>query len=252
MSLNQEETRRYSRNIILPEIGAAGQEKLKVAKVLVIGAGGLGAPALVYLAASGVGNIGIVDDDKVELSNLQRQIIHETGDIGRLKAESARDALHDLNPLVNIKTHPVRLDEKNAAALISEYDLVLDGSDNIETRFLVNDACHHLHKTLISSAILGFQGQISTFKAYLLGNNPCYRCLYPDPPPVEAMPNCSENGVLSPLAGIMGAIQAAEAIKELLGIGESLSGYILMVDLIKNEFRKTRLNREPACPLCRN
>ncbi len=248
--LTEEELRRYSRNIILPDIGEAGQQKLKKAKVLVIGAGGLGSPALLYLAATGIGHIGIIDSDKVELSNLQRQIIHETGDISRPKAESARDALHDLNPLVHVESHTFRLTEKNAAALIPEYDIILDGSDNIGTRFLVNDTCHAAKKSLVSGAIVGFQGQVSVFKSHIPGNNPCYRCLYPEPPPEDAMPSCAENGVFSPLGGIMGSLMAAEAIKELTGAGESLSGYVLLVDLLKNNFRKVKLNRDSECSAC--
>lgn len=248
--LTNAELRRYSRNIVLPEIGEGGQEKLKKAKVLVIGAGGLGSPALLYLAASGVGHIGIIDSDKVELSNLQRQIIHETGDISRPKAESALDALHDLNPLVQAESYPLRLAAENAAELISAYDIILDGSDNIETRFLVNDKCYAAKKILVSAAIVGFQGQVSVFKSHIPGNNPCYRCLYPEPPPEDAMPNCAENGVFSPLGGIMGSLMAAEAIKELLGVGESLSGYILMADLLKNGFRKVKLNKDSECSVC--
>lgn len=182
MSLKEEQLRRYSRNIIIPEIGKVGQEKLLASKVLVIGAGGLGSPCLLYLASSGVGTIGVVDSDKVELSNLQRQIIHESGDIGRLKTDSAADSIGDLNPDIKIIKHSIRMAEENADEIIKGYDLVVDGSDNINTRFLINDVCYKHKKTLVSAAILRFEGQLSTFKAHLGGDNPCYRCLYPDPP----------------------------------------------------------------------
>ncbi len=244
--------RRYARQTILPDIGKEGQEKLLKSKVIVIGAGGLGSPALLYLAASGVGTLGIIDGDKVEISNLQRQIIHETGDIGRKKAESAKDAIEDLNPDVKVIIYPERITSNNAEKIINDYDLVVDGSDNIETRFLINDICFKLKKTLISAAILKYEGQISTYKAYLKNGHPCYRCLYPEPPPQDAMPSCSTNGILAPVAGVMGAMQAQEVIKEILGIGESLSGYLLVYDGLKMESRKVKLNKDKNCPLCKN
>lgn len=241
------EKRRYARQMILPGFGEAGQARLKAAKILVVGAGGLGSPALLYLAAAGVGTLGILDHDRVEMSNLQRQIAFETADIGRMKAEAAADALADLNPEITLNTHVLKLDETNAAALIAAYDLVLDGSDNIATRYVVQDACHQNRKTLISAAVLGLEGQLSTYKAYLGGAHPCYRCLYPEPPPADAMPTCAENGILGAAAGVMGALMAAEAVKEITGIGQSLSGTLLRVDLFTATFRRTLLKPDPKC-----
>jgi len=232
MPLNDGQLVRYSRNIKLAEIGKAGQEKLLCSKVLVIGAGGLGSPLLLYLAAAGVGTIGIIDSDKVDLSNLQRQILHETSDIGIDKVESAKEALHDLNPEINIKTYCSRLDAGNIEEIIAGYDIIADGSDNFETRFLVNDTCYNLEKPLVSAAIAGFQGQLSTFKAYIDGNHHCYRCIYPDMPPAEVMPSCAEYGVLGAVAGVMGTWQAIEVIKELLGIGETLSGNLIVFNAL--------------------
>lgn len=249
--LSDSEKRRYARQIILPGMGEAAQLRLKSAKILVIGAGGLGSPALLYLSAAGVGTLGIVDHDRVELSNLQRQILFETADADRPKAESAADALADLNPQVTVLPHVVKLDATNASQLIGAYDLVLDGSDNIATRFTVHDTCYALKKPLISAAVLAFEGQISTYRAYLGGHNPCYRCLYPEPPPADAMPTCAQNGILGPVAGVMGALMAAEAVKEITGVGEGLSGILLRVDLLKNQLTRTVLKPDPACPLCR-
>jgi len=248
--MNQDQLRRYSRNIILPEVGEEGQEKLLAARVLVVGAGGLGSPVLLYLAAAGVGNIGIIDDDKVDVSNLQRQVIHETTDIGRPKAESAADALHDLNPDINLAVYNERLDAGNAAKIIGQYDIVADGSDNIDTRFLVNDVCFATEKTLVSAAIHRFEGQLATFKAYLGGDNPCYRCIYPSEPPADAMPSCAEAGILGPVAGVMGAWQATEVLKELLDIGESLSGSLVIFDALKAVSRKVNVKPDPECPVC--
>ena len=241
---------RYARNISLPEVGTAGQERLSQAKVLVVGAGGLGSPLLLYLTAAGIGTIGIVDDDRVALSNLQRQVLHETADIGRLKTDSARDALQDLNPEVKIIPHAFRLDDTNAATLIQDYDLIADGCDNFETRFLVNAACLKAEKTLGSAAVIGFGGQLYTFKPYLGAPHPCYQCLCPELPPPDATPRCADSGVLGSVAGILGAWQATEAIKELLGIGESLSGHMLLLDALKAEIRKVKLPRDPACVCC--
>ena len=241
---------RYARNISLPEIGAGGQTTLERARVLVIGAGGLGSPLLLYLAAAGVGTLGIVDYDRVALSNLQRQIIHETADIGRPKTDSAADALSDLNPDITIIPHTGRLDETTAAAIISEYDIVADGCDNFATRFLVNRQCLHHRKTLVSASIGGFVGQLYTFKPYLGGNNPCYQCLYPDLPAPDATPSCAEGGVLGSVAGIMGAWQATEVIKEILGIGDSLSGFMLLFDALSADVRKVRIPRLPNCQCC--
>ena len=235
---------------MLPEIGVAGQEKLLSAKVLVIGAGGLGSPLLLYLAAAGVGTIGIVDSDKVELSNLQRQIAFETADIGRSKTESAADAVNDLNPDIRVVQHPVRLTVENARTLISGYDMVADGSDNFETRFLVHDTCFSLRKPVISAAVVGFKGQLSTYKAYEGAKNPCYHCFIPETPPAEIMPNCADNGVLGAVAGVMASLQATEVIKELLGIGKSLSGSVVVFDALDAILRATQLRRDPACPFC--
>lgn len=247
--LADSQKRRYARQIILPEMGEAGQARLAAARVLVIGAGGLGAPCLLYLAAAGIGTIGIADHDKVDLSNLQRQVLFETSDIDRAKTDAAKDALEDLNPEITITTHMLRVDEKNIPALIANYDLIIDGSDNIATRFAVHDACYAAKKTLISAAVLGFEGQISTYKAYLGGENPCYRCLYPEPPPADSMPTCAENGILGAVTGVMGALQAGEAVKEIIGIG-SLSGVLLRVDLRSMEFKRTVLKPDAKCRCC--
>lgn len=241
---------RYARNISLAEIGEAGQEKLLASKVLVIGAGGLGSPLLYYLAAAGIGTIGVVDDDRVALNNLQRQIIHETDDIGRPKVQSAADALSLLNPDIAVVPHLLRLDASNAEELIAGYDMVADGCDNFETRFLVNQICRQLEKTLVSAAVIGFTGQLYTFKSHLGGNLPCYQCLYPEPPAAGATPPCSQAGVLGSVAGMLGSWQATEVIKELLGIGESLAGQMLMFDALGANTRKLQLPRNPACPGC--
>lgn len=248
--MQYEQERRYSRQIILPEIGKSGQKKLLNSKVLVVGAGGLGSPALLYLAASGVGTIGIVDNDNVELSNLQRQVLHETYDIDNAKTESAKAALHDLNPEIEIKCYQLYLNAENIDEIVSGYDVVLDGSDNFETRFLVNDKCFAHKKTLISAAIQGFTGQLATFKAYLGEPHPCYRCIYPDVPPPGTIPSCSENGVLGPLAGVMGSWQATEVIKELLGVGKSLSGFLIVFDALGGNMRKVNVRRNSACKCC--
>ncbi len=236
---------RYSRHLILPELGEEGQTRLLNASALVIGAGGLGSPALLYLAASGVGRIGIIDSDKVELSNLQRQVIHETSDIGRWKAESAADSISDLNPDIKTEIYKERLTEKNAEELIKKYDAVLDGSDNFETRFLVNDVCVKLKKPLVTAAILRFEGQVTVFD--MEANSPCYRCLYAEVPPAGTMPTCESNGIFSPVAGIAGTIQAAEAVKLLAGIKSELRGNLLVFDGLKMNFRKVKLNKDKKC-----
>ncbi len=241
---------RYARHIVLPEVGGIGQAKLMEASVLVVGAGGLGAPLILYLAAAGVGRIGVVDDDTVALSNLQRQVIHATGDIGRAKVESAREAVARINPETRLEAIPARLDASNAARLIAGYDLVADGSDNFETRFLLNDACHFGRRTLVSAAILRFEGQVATFKSHLGRDYPCYRCLYREPPPPGLVPSCSEGGVFGALAGAVGSIQAVEVLKEIMGIGESMAGSLLIYDALGVTFRKMRLPRDPTCPLC--
>jgi len=246
--LKHEQKIRYSRHLILPELGEEGQKRLLDSSVLVIGAGGLGSPALLYLAASGVGRIVIVDSDKVELSNLQRQIIHESGDIGRLKVWSAADSINDLNPDVKLNVYAERLDESNADEFISNVDVVLDGSDNIATRFLVNDICVKLKKPLFTAAILRFEGQATSFTQE--PDSPCYRCLYPDAPPADSMPTCAENGIFAPVAGIMGAIMANEAVKYLAGLGTSLKGNLLRFDGLKMEFKKVKLPKDRKCRVC--
>ena len=250
MEFSEEQIERYARHIILPEVGGEGQAKLLQSRVLVIGAGGLGSPLLLYLAAAGTGTLGVVDDDFVDLSNLQRQVIHGTGRIGAAKVESARETLGEINPEVTLVTHQTRLTAKNALELIADYDLVADGSDNFATRFLVNDACYLAKTPLVSAALLRFEGQISTFKAYLGGEEPCYRCIFREPPPPGLIPTCAEGGVLGAVAGAMGSIQAVEVIKELLGIGESLSGSLVLYDALTTTFRKIKVKPDPECPLC--
>jgi adenylyltransferase/sulfurtransferase len=246
LDFTEEQIHRYARHILLPEVGGEGQARLLASKVLVIGAGGLGSPLILYLAAAGVGTIGVVDDDVVELSNLQRQILHVSDSIGSAKVDSAARAVAAINPDVTLVPHRVRLTEENARALIGHYDLVADGSDNFSTRFLVNDAAQAESKTVVSAAVLRFEGQISTFKP----GGPCYRCLYPDDLSDADMPNCGQAGVFGAMAGLMGSLQAMEVLKEILGIGDSLSGSLLLVDGLATAFRKVRLPRDPACPCC--
>ncbi len=250
MDFTDEQLHRYARHIVLPEVGGIGQAKLLEARVLVVGAGGLGAPLLLYLAAAGVGTIGVVDDDVVDLSNLQRQVIHATSRIGTAKVESAREAVADVNPGVTVVTHAERLGPSNVGDLIGAYDLVADGSDNFATRFLLGDACHLGAKTLVSAAILRFEGQIATFKSHLGPDWPCYRCLFADPPPDGLIPSCAEGGVLGALAGSVGSIQATEVLKEVMGIGDSLAGSLVIYDALTTTFRKLRLKRNPGCRLC--
>ncbi|MFO1152402.1 MAG: molybdopterin-synthase adenylyltransferase MoeB [Rhodospirillales bacterium] len=249
------EVQRYARHILLDEIGGAGQAKLLASRVLVVGAGGLGSPLLLYLAAAGVGTIGIVDDDRVDLSNLQRQIVHATGAIGRPKVESAKATLAAINPDVRVIAHQQRLTPANALALVTDYDVIADGSDNFPTRFLVNDACHLGRRPLVSGAVLRFDGQVATFRSFAAGpgeppRGPCYRCLYPAPPPAGAIPSCAEAGVLGAFCGVIGSLQATEVIKELLGIGESLAGWLLVCDGLRGTFRRIRVRPDPGCPLC--
>jgi adenylyltransferase/sulfurtransferase len=248
LNFSEDEIGRYSRHILLAEVGGVGQARLRDARVLVIGAGGLGSPALLYLAAAGVGTIGVVDDDRVELSNLQRQIAHTTGRIGEGKARSAALAAASINPLVRVEAHEFRLTAANAMALVSAYDLVCDGSDNFPTRYLVADACVLARRTLVSAAVLRFDGQLSVFRPHIGG--PCYRCLYPAPPPPGLVPSCEEAGILGAVAGVMGSLQATEALKEILGIGESLAGRLLLWDALAGRMRTIRLPRDPGCPLC--
>jgi adenylyltransferase/sulfurtransferase len=249
MALSDNELERYARHIVLREVGGVGQAKLKAARVLVIGAGGLGSPLILYLAAAGVGTLGIVDFDQVSLSNLQRQIAYRTTDIGRPKTESARDAVAAINPEIALELHPVRLDAANAADLIARYDIVADGSDNFDTRFLVNDACYFAQKTLVSAAVTEFDGQLATYKPHA-GDFPCYRCLFPEPPPPGTAPSCSETGILGAAAGVMGTLQALEVLKEILSLGESLAGKLLIYEALATRFRTVRVRPDPACLLC--
>ena len=250
LNFSEDEIRRYGRHILLREVGGTGQARLKAAKVLIVGAGGLGSPLALYLAAAGVGTIGLVDADVLELSNLQRQIAHSTAGIGRAKVESAAEAMLRINPLVQVDVHNMRLDAGNVAGLIGGYDIICDGTDNFATRFLLADACVAGKRTLISAAVLRFEGQLSTFKPHSDPQGPCYRCLYPDPPPEGLVPSCSEAGVLGAVTGVMGTLQATEVLKEICGIGTSMSGWLLIWDALGMEFRKIRLRKDPACPVC--
>ena len=242
-----EQIERYSRHIILPEVGGVGQRKIMDARVLMIGAGGLGSPAAYYLAAAGIGHLGIVDFDKVDLSNLQRQIIHSTERIGMLKTESAKKTITALNPDVDVTLYNERINSQNIKELFEGYDYIVDGSDNFATRFLINDACVLMGKTNIHGSIFRFEGQATVFEPQ---DGPCYRCLYPEPPPPGLVPNCQEGGVLGVLAGIIGNIQAVETLKLVLGIGESLSGKLLIYDALNTEFKKLTLKRDANCPVC--
>ncbi|MBW8270713.1 HesA/MoeB/ThiF family protein [Caldovatus aquaticus] len=250
LDFTEAELHRYSRHILLPEVGAIGQARLRASSVLVVGAGGLGSPLALYLAAAGVGRIGIVDHDALELSNLQRQIAHTTARLGRNKAESAAEALAALNPEVQVEVHARHLDADAAEALIPRYDLVCDGTDNFATRFLLGDACHLLGRPLVSAAVLRFEGQLAVFESHRGPPFPCHRCLHPEPPPPGLVPSCSEAGVLGAVTGVMGTLQATEALKRLLGIGESLAGRLLIWDALDMRFRTVRLRRDPACALC--
>jgi adenylyltransferase/sulfurtransferase len=247
--LSDDELDRYARHLVLREVGGVGQAKIRASRVLVIGAGGLGSPAALYLAAAGVGTLGLVDDDTVSLSNLQRQILFHTKDVGRGKVEAGAEALKALNPGVRIDSHPVRITAANALALIAGYDIVLDGSDNFATRFLLNDACFFAAKPLVSAAVTEFEGQLATYRGYE-ADLPCYRCLFPAPPPPGAVPSCSEAGVLGAAAGVMGSLAALEVLKEIAGIGTGLAGKILSYKALATEFRTARLSPDPACPLC--
>ena len=247
VNLSAEETRRYGRHLILPEVGPEGQRRLKAARVLLVGAGGLGSPLALYLAAAGVGRIGIVDFDVVDESNLQRQLLHGTRDVGRPKTESAAARLAEVNPHVEVVAHRTRLDATNAGELLAEYELVADGSDNFGTRYLINDACVFADKPNVWGAVFQFEGQVSVFHH---AGGPCYRCLYPEPPPPGAVPSCAEAGVLGVLPGIIGLLQANEVIKVLLGVGEVLSGRMLLFDALSGSFREVRLKRRPDCPVC--
>ncbi|MGJ0507937.1 MAG: HesA/MoeB/ThiF family protein [Methylocystis sp.] len=253
MSLSPEEIERYARHLVLREIGGPGQQKLKAARVLVIGAGGLGAPLLHYLAAAGVGALGIVDNDAVSLSNLQRQVIHGSGDVGRLKVESAGDAIGRLNPHVQVEPHALRLTAENAAELVAGYHVVADGSDNFATRYLVSDACFHAGKPLVTAAVGGFDASLTTLRPFETGPdgqpNPTYRCLFPEPPPPGTVPSCEEAGVLGALTGIAGAMMALEVIREIVGFGEGLVGRLLLVDTLTMRFETLRYAWDPDNPL---
>ena len=245
--LTNEEIKRYSRHLIMPEMGVDGQRRLKGGSVLCVGAGGLGSPAAMYLAAAGVGRIGVVDFDVVDFSNLQRQIIHGTSDVGRSKLASAKDRLLDINPHIQVDTYEVALSSENALELFAPYDVILDGTDNFPTRYLTNDACVILGKPNAYGSIFRFEGQASVFAAK---DGPCYRCLYPEPPPPGLVPSCAEGGVLGVLPGVIGVIQATEAIKLLTGIGEPLVGRFLVYDALRMRFRELKLRKDPDCPVC--
>jgi len=246
-SLSVDEVRRYSRHLIIPDVAMAGQKRLKNAKVLCVGAGGLGSPALMYLAAAGVGTLGIVEFDVVDESNLQRQIIHGQSDIGRSKGESARDSVQEINPFVTVNLHEERLDSSNVMDLFAQYDLIIDGTDNFATRYLVNDACVLLHKPYVWGSIYRFDGQAAVFWA---DQGPCYRCLYPEPPPPGMVPSCAEGGVLGVLCASIGSIQVNEAIKLITGIGEPLVGFLMVYDALEMEYRKITVRKDPNCAVC--
>jgi adenylyltransferase/sulfurtransferase len=248
MQLSAEELQRYSRHLLMPEVTSEGQKRLKAAHILCVGAGGLGSPAALYLAAAGVGTIGIVDFDDVDLSNLQRQILHGTKDIGRSKLDSARDRLRDINPEIKTELHECRFSSENASQLVARYDVVVDGSDNFPTRYLSNDVCVFARKPNVYGSVFRFEGQTTVFAPHLGG--PCYRCLFPEPPPPDSVPNCAQAGVLGVLPGIIGMLQAIETIKLIVGIGEPLVGRLLHFDALKVKFRELNLRRDPECPVC--
>ena len=246
-TFTHEEIRRYGRHLIMPEVTLEGQQKLKAARVIVIGTGGLGAPILAYLAAAGVGHIGVVDFDTVDLSNLHRQIIHKTGNVGKNKTTSAVEMMRDINPQIDIKTYETSLRSDNALELLKDYDIVIDGTDNFPTRYLVNDACALLDKPNVYGSIFRFEGQATVFWA---SRGPCYRCLYPEPPEPGTVPSCAEGGVLGVLPGVVGTIQATEAVKLIIGQGDPLIGRLLLFDALKMKFRELKLRKDPKCPLC--
>jgi adenylyltransferase/sulfurtransferase len=250
--LTEPQIHRYARHIVLAEIGGVGQARLIAARVLVVGAGGLGAPLLQYLAAAGIGTLGVIDADRVDLSNLQRQVIHRTADIGVAKVVSARRALLDINPEIAVIAHDERLAAGNAEHIVAGYDIVADGSDNFATRYLLNDVCYRLKKILVSAAILRFDGQISTYKAWQGPSHPCLRCIFPVSPSEDAVPSCAQAGVLGALAGTLGALQATEVVKEILGIGRSLSGRLVLYDALAASFDEMAIAKRPGCPTCGN
>ena len=248
MDLNNDQLLRYARHIVLPEVGGIGQRRLLNSRVLVVGAGGLGSPLLLYLAAAGVGTLGIIDGDDVDLENLQRQVIHATNRVGVKKVNSAQETIASINPDIQVIAYAQRLTSENADTVINTYDVIADGSDNFKTRYLINDACYFARKTLVSGALSRFDGQLATFKAYLDGNHPCYRCLFPEPP--TFMPSCAEAGILGTVAGAIGSLQATEILKELLGLGASLSGSLLLYNALTTTIRKIRIKRDLQCALC--
>ena len=250
MDFTEDQLQRYARHIVLPEVGGTGQAKLMDSRVLVIGAGGLGAPLLLYLAAAGVGTIGVADDDVVDLSNLQRQVIHTTDRVGDQKVASAADTIAALNPGISVVPYDTRLTRENAVALIGGYDLIVDGSDNFDTRYLLNDACYLLNKPLVSAALLRFEGQLFTFRRTDDAKTACYRCLFAEPPPPDLVPRCDEAGILGALAGVMGSLQATEVLKELLGLGDSLAGRMLIYDALGPAFHTIKIPHDPGCALC--
>ncbi len=252
MTFSEQQMLRYARHIVLPELGGVGQAKLLQSSVLIIGAGGLGSPLLLYLAAAGIGRIGIVDHDRVDLSNLHRQIAHPTAHVGLAKTKSAEKTATALNPDIDLVTHDVRLDAENADTLLAGYDLIADGSDNFATRDTVHRTCLDLEKTLVSAAVQGLEGQLSTYKAHLGVPHPCYRCVFPDTPPPDLIPSCAEGGVMGPVVGVMGCLQAVEVIKELVGLGQSLSGTLLLYDGMATDIRRIKVTRNPSCQICGN
>jgi len=249
LDFSEDDIQRYSRHILLGQVGGIGQAKLRAARVLVVGAGGLGSPLILYLAAAGVGTIGIADGDTIDLSNLQRQIAHTTAGLGRPKAESAAERARAINPGVTLNVHSTRITPDNALELIAGYDVVCDGTDNFAARFLIADACVLARRTLVSAAVLRFEGQLSTFKPHVPGM-PCYRCLYPEAPPDGMVPSCGEAGVLGAVTGVMGTLQATEVLKEIIGIGDSMAGRLLLWDALAASFRTIRLRPDPACAAC--
>jgi molybdopterin/thiamine biosynthesis adenylyltransferase len=246
----EQQMHRYARHIVLPEIGGVGQTKLLEAKVLLVGAGGLGSPLALYLAAAGVGTLGIVDHDRVDLSNLHRQVAHPTANVGLAKTDSAASSAHALNPEIEIRRHELQISPDNAADVVEGYDLVADGTDNFATRDAVHTACLKLGKPLISAAVQGLEGQLTTYKAYLGAPHPCYRCLFPTEPPPDLIPTCAQGGVLGPAVGVMGSLQAVEVVKEILGLGDSMTGTLLLYDALGPRFRTIRIPRLPDCPVC--
>jgi molybdopterin/thiamine biosynthesis adenylyltransferase len=248
--LTDAQLERYARHVVLDEVGEDGQLKLLNARVLVVGAGGLGSPMIQYLAAAGVGRIGIVDDDTVDISNLQRQTIHRLEDVGRPKAQSAADFVHRLNPEIMTDIHVTRLTEGNAAALVADYDVIADGTDNFRTRYLLNDMCVQMKRTLVSAALLRFDGQLGVFKPHAGANFPCYRCIFPEEPPADLIPRCETAGIFGAVAGILGSLQATEVLKELLGLGDTMAGRLMLYDGLSAQIRIVKVKRRPDCPSC--